>query len=69
MAMTTSLIESAMATNAAAGDTESQAVANARLAQAIIDTVKTLTLTYSTGLVSASPGSPVTGTMATVVVS
>lgn len=61
MALSTSIIESALATNAAAGSTETQAMANARLAQAIVDTIKTLQITYTSGLVGVSPGSPIAG--------
>ncbi len=59
MAMTTSLIETAMSYNAANPD-QSQSDAANRLAQAIIDTVKSATILYTVGL--ASPSGAVTGT-------
>lgn len=39
------------------------------LANAIVNCVKTLSITYTVGLVSASPGSPVTGDLSAVVIS
>lgn len=68
MPLTPDLIIAAMNTNAAAGDTETQAVAHARLANAIINTIKEASLVYTVGLISASPGSPVTGSMAAVTI-
>jgi len=67
MAMTPDLIVNAME-QAKNGNMSSEA-ASALIANAIIDTVKELTLTYTTGLISGSPGAPVTGDMATVTVS
>lgn len=69
MALATTLIENALATNAAAGDTETQATAHHRLAQAIIDTIKTGSINYTEGLFAPSGGGPVTGTLVTATIS
>ena len=67
MAMTTTLITEALTANTAPGITQEQAATN--IANAIIETIKSMTITYTTGLVSASPGSPVTGSLALVTIS
>ena len=67
MAMTTSLIKDALAANTGPNITQEQAAEN--IATAIIDTIQSMTLTYTTGLVSASPGSPVTGSLSLVTIS
>ena len=67
MAMTTTLIIEALAANAGPNVTQEEAATN--IATAIIDTIKSMTLTYTTGLVSASPGSPVTGSLSLVTIS
>lgn len=67
--LVTTLIENAMTTNAAAGDSEPQAVAQLRLAQAIVDTIKLLQLNYTTGLVAPPGGGPVTGVLTGVIIS
>lgn len=69
MALSPALIVMAMNTNAAAGGTETQAVAHNRLATAIVNTIENATLTYTTGLVAPPGGGPVTGTLAAVIIS
>jgi hypothetical protein len=69
MAMTTTHITDALATNASAGGTITQEQAATNIANAIINTIKSMTITYTTGLVSAAPGSAVTGSLASVVIS
>jgi hypothetical protein len=68
MALVTTLIEAALATNAAAGDTETQATAHHRLAQAIVDTIELGSINYTAGLIAPSGGGPVTGTLATATI-
>lgn len=65
MALITTLIENAMAMNAAAVG-EAQSVAANRLAQAIVDTVKLSTINYTVGLIAppGTAGGPVTGSLA-----
>lgn len=67
MAMNTTFIEVAMAYNAA-NPSQSQVDASTRLANAIINTVKSMTMTYTTGLIAPSGGGPVTGVLTTVTV-
>lgn len=67
MAMTTTLITEALAANAAPGVTQEQAATN--IATAIIDTIKSMTITYTTGLVAPSSGGPVTGSLSLVTIS
>lgn len=65
MALETSLIEAALAANAAGGSTESQATAFNRLATAIVNTIKEANIVYTAGLVAPEGGGPVIGSLST----
>lgn len=69
MAMTTDTIVNQMKLNYDGTPSDSQVNAMTTLAQAIIDTIKEATLTYTTGLISGAPGDPVTGTLDSVTIS
>lgn len=68
MAMTTVAIVNEMTANYKGTLNDEQLDAINKIAIAIIDTVKEMTITYTTGLISGTPGSPVTGTLTGVVI-
>ena len=68
MAMTPTFIQNALAYNAA-NPTQSQADAATMIANAIIQTIESATLTYTSGLVAPPSGGAVTGSLASVVIS
>jgi|HubBroStandDraft_4_1064222.scaffolds.fasta_scaffold1145992_2 hypothetical protein len=68
MAMSTTLIKNALALNAANPNfTQDEAATN--IANAIISTIESATLTYSSGLTDGTTGALIVGTLSTVVIS